>query len=141
MLESEIKKLTAAVTALTAALHTVRLPATDGATSATTPVPAQDAQETPSPAPVAAPEPAPTPVAAAVAAPEVSAPVTATEVAATKAPTKKQLVEKFIELAQAKDREVAVTLLAKFGVAKLPELTDKAKWPEFMAAVDEILAS
>jgi hypothetical protein len=134
MLESEIKKLTAAVTELTAALHTVRLPSADGAT-AITPAPAPKAQKPLTPATAAAPEPEPTPVAAAVAAPEVITPA-----AEAKVPTKKQLVEKFIELAQAKDREVAVKLLADFGVAKLPDLTDKTKWAPFVATVDELLA-
>ena len=131
MLESEIKKLTAAVTELTATIN--------GGTISTIPAtsePAKDAQETPSPAPAATP--APTPVAATVAAPEVTAPEA--PAAEVKAPTKKQLVEKFIELAQSKDREVAVKLLADFGVSKLPELKDKTKWPEFIAAVDVLLA-
>ena len=135
MLESDIKKLTVAVIQLTEALHTVRLPAAGGATSAITPASEPVTQATPEAAPAVASEPAPTPVAASVAAPEVTAPA-----AEVKAPTKKQLVEKFIELAQAKDREVAVKLLADFGVSKLPELTDKAKWPEFIVAVDKLLA-
>lgn len=144
MLESEIKKLTAAVTELTAALHTVRLPATDSATSAVAPT----TEETPQPVPVVAQPPAPKlgdwgpaetkapPVAdpAAVADLVKDTPTTAA------VPTKKQLVEKFIELAQSKDREVAVKLLADFGVGNLPELTDKTKWPEFIAAVDVLLA-
>ena len=135
MLETVMKNLTSAVTELTAALHIVRLPSTNGAT-AITPTPAQDAQETPSPAPVATPEPAPTtaqPGAAAGPPPVPTEPP-------VKAPTKKQLVEKFIELAQTKDREVAVKLLADFGVAKLPDLKDKSKWADFVAAVDTLLA-
>ena len=130
MLESEIKKLTAAVTELTATINggtITKIPATPASKPVT--------QATPKTAPAVASEPAPTPVAAAVAAPEVSTPA-----AEVKAPTKKQLVEKFIELAQEKDREVAVKLLADFGVSKLPELTDKTKWPAFIAAVDAILA-
>ena len=134
MLESEIKKLTSAVTELTAALHTVRLPATDlsvpgPAPAEPTPAPAPKAEETTSPAPAAVPEPAPTPDPGAEVGP-----------AKVSAPTKKQLVEKFIELAQTKDREVAVKLLADFGVAKLPDLKDKSKWADFIAAVDALLA-
>ena len=135
MLETVMKNLTAAVTELTAALHTVRLPATAGAPASAlspplAPAPAPDAQETPTSASVAAPEPAPTPEPAIVSVPA----------AEVKIPTKKQLVEKFIELAQTKDREVAVKLLADFGVAKLPDLKDKSKWADFVAAVDTLLA-
>ncbi len=134
MLESEIKKLTAAVTELTATIN--------GGAISTIPAksePANDAQETPSLAPAAAPTPAPevnweAPTQDAAAATVESPP------AEVKVPTKKQLVEKFIELAQEKDREVAVKLLADFGVSKLPELTDKTKWASFIVAVDALLA-
>ena len=140
MLETVMKNLTVAVTELAAELRTARLPEVTGAPASAlspplAPAPAPKAEETPSPAPAAVSEPAPTPVAAAVAAPE--APTPAAEV---KTPTKKQLVEKFIELAQTKDREVAVKLLADFGVAKLPDLKDKSKWADFVAAVDALLA-
>ena len=105
MLESELKKLTSAVVELTAALHTVRLPSSAAASEITPPLapaPAPDAQGTTTDtAPAAVPEPAPT--------------------AEVPAPTKKQLVEKFIELAQTKDREVAVKLLADFGVAVIDQ--------------------
>ena len=140
MLETVMKNLTVAITELTAELRTARSPSVDGAT-VTTPAPALDAQETPTPAPVAASEPAPS-VTAAV--DELVKPVTAAVEKlveeATPVPTKKALVEKFIELAQTKDREVAVKLLADFGVSKLPELTDKNKWADFVAAVDALLA-
>ena len=134
MLESEIKKLTSAVTELTAAINAgISVPRS--ATAAPTTPASADAQETPTPAPVATPEPAPQPGATAGPPPVPEAPA-----AEVKAPTKKQLVEKFIELAQEKDREVAVKLLADYGVAKLPELTDKTKWAPFMADVDALLA-
>ena len=136
MIETELKKLTAAVTELTAALHTVRLPSVDGAT-AITPAPEPSTQGTTSDtAPAEASESAP------VVVPDTTTPPvkTATEVVEAKVPTKKVLVEKFIELAQSKDREVAVKLLADFGVAKLPELTDKSKWAPFIARVDALLA-
>ena len=125
MLESEIKKLTTAVTELTAAIESKSgsAPSTQGTTKDTAPVEVQ--------------APAPVPVVDVV----TPAPVTATEVvkAEEKVPTKKALVEKFILLAQTKDREVAVKLLADFGVAKLPELTDKSKWAPFIARVDALL--
>ena len=133
MLETEIKKLTTAVTELTAALHTVRLPAANSAT-AITPAPAAKTPETTQPATVASEsEPAP-----AAEAPATAAPVEAEAKIAV--PTKKQLVEKFIELAQEKDREVAIKLLADFGISKLPELTDKTKWADFIARCDALLA-
>ena len=66
---------------------------------------------------------------------------TAETVTPAKAITKKDLVAKFILLAQEKDREVAVKLLAEYGVSKLPELTDKSLWPAFVAKIDALLAA
>ena len=138
MLETDLKKLTTAVTELTAAINSGGYAAERN----TTPTPEPSARETTSDtAPAEASESAPTvaeiltpPVAPTP--PKQEAPAKAEE----KIPTKKQLVEKFIELAQSKDREVAVKLLADFGVAKLPELKDKSKWAPFIAAVDTLLA-
>ncbi len=124
MLESEIKKLTIAVEKMTVALESKSgsAPSTQGTTKDTAPAEVQIPASVPTPTPAPTPEPVE----------EVKAD--------EKVPTKKQLVEKFIELAQTKDREVAVKLLADFGVAKLPELKDKSKWAPFIAAVDALLA-
>lgn len=128
MLESEIKKLTTAVTELTAAIESKSgsAPSTQGTTKDT------------APAEVQAPAP-PVVVRVTGASPDGGQPEVVK--AEEKVPTKKALVEKFIELAQTKDREVAVKLLADFGVSKLPELTDKSKWAGFIAAVDVLLAA
>ena len=129
MLESEIKKLTTAVTELTAAISRGTV------VSVNKPAPESSARETTSDtAPAEVPESAP------VVVPDTTVAPAATVKADEKVPTKKQLVEKFIELAQSKDREVAVKLLADFGIAKLPELTDKSKWAPFIARVDALLA-
>ena len=124
MLESEIKKLTVAVEANTAALTGVA--ATAFGTSAAA-----------APAAAAIP-PAAAPPAATAAAP--AAPTPAAAVAVVVEVDKKALTQKFIELAQAKGREVAQQLLAEYGVASLPELKDKAQWPAFFAACDAKLA-
>jgi hypothetical protein len=123
MLETEIKKLTAAIEANTAAL-------TGNGTVTAAPATA--------PAPAATPAPAAEPAAAA---PATEAPATPPEApAAAVEVDKKKLTEKFIELAQAKGRDVATQLLAEFGVSKLPELKDKQQWPVFYAKCEELLA-
>ncbi len=118
MLEGEIKKLTAAIQANTAAL-TGGVPEVTGDVAKPAAVPAA----IPAAAIPAAAIPAAIPAAPAVV--EVD---------------KKALTQKFIELAQAKGREVAQQLLAEYGVASLPELKDKAQWPAFFAACDAKLA-
>lgn len=112
MLETEIKKLTAAVEANTAARINGAAPA---ATTAETlkPTPAQAA-------PVAVP---PTPAAAA---PAAGAPVVV---------DKKTLTAAFIKLAEDKGRAIAAGILAEFGIIKLPELKDETQWPAFYAKV------
>ncbi len=149
MLETEIKKLTAAVTELTSTIanQTGTKPAAAAASNVPT-----DASAGVGQAKAAAPkkgtdksaDAAAAATAAATSEPTVddSATVPTPEVESTVAvvPTKKELVDKFIELAQKKDREVAVALLAKFGVSTLPELKDKAQWPAFVAAIEELLA-
>ena len=122
MLESEIKKLTAAVEANTAA----RIGGATAATPAAA-APAAAAPAAPAAAAPAAAAPAATPAAATVAV--EPAPAAVVEI------TKKALTEKFIELAAEKGREVAMQVLAEYGVASLPEL-DKAKWSAFFAACD-----
>lgn len=130
MLETEIKKLTAAVEANTAALGEL-------VTGAIPPA-ASDAKPAPAPTPAAAAvtaqaEPAPAPAAA-------EAPAEApAETPAAEAVTKKQLVEKFVELAKGKGREVASRLLAEYKIAKLPELKDETVWPEFYAKMVSLL--
>lgn len=118
MLETEIKKLTAAVTELTAAI-------TAGAATPSAPAPTA-APSAPAPEPVAEPAAGEAPATEAPASPAVEV-------------DKKTLTEKFIELAQAKGREVASQLLAEFKVTKLPELKDKAQWPAFYAKCNELL--
>ena len=146
MLESEIKKLTAAVEANTAAL-TGAAPAKTATEAAA--APAKTATEVAAAvgsaagaAPAAAiPAAAAPPAAAAVAAAAAAAPV-ASEPAGQPVVEvdKKALTQKFIELAQAKGREVAQQLLAEYGVAMLPEL-DKTKWASLFAACDVKLAA
>jgi hypothetical protein len=106
MLETEIKKLTAAIEAHTLALQ-------GGA-------PAMPVQ--PASAPVAAP--------AASQAPDHLPPTV----------TKKQIVEGVVRLAKGKNRETAAALLAEYGAQKVPDL-DVAKYPEFLAKIEAILAS
>ncbi len=131
MLESEIKKLTVAVEANTAALTGAVAPAAPvaapPAATAKTDVQAAGAVAAPAAIPPAAAPPAA--AAAAAAAPAV------VEV------DKKALTQKFIELAQSKGREVAQQLLAEYGVVSLPHLKDKAQWPAFFAACDVKLAA
>lgn len=125
MLESEMKKLTAAIEANTAALTGVdqAIVAADAALAATPEAPAAGA--------AAAPAVAPTIGAAAVVTPE--APAVAVD--------KKMLTSKFIELAQAKGREAAQQLLAEYNITSLPELKDKNQWPAFYAAIEAKLAA
>ncbi len=135
MLESEIKKLTAAVEANTAALTGAVAPAAPVAAppTATAKTDIQAVGAVAAPAAGAAAAALVAPAGAASVAPEPAGqPVVAI--------TKKALTEKFIELASEKGREIAMQLLAEYGIASLPELTDKAKWPVFFAACDAKLA-
>lgn len=132
MLESEIKKLTAAIEANTAALtgDPVVIPAAAPAGAASPEIPAaavvlqagQPAVNTPA-VPVT---------------PDVPAPVVP---AAPATLTKKVLTEKFIEVAQLKGREAAQQLLAEYSITSLPELKDKALWPAFFAACEAKIAT
>ncbi len=135
MLESEIKKLTAAVEANTAAL-TGGAPVVTGTIDASaTAKPATGSAAGAVPlagAPAAIPPAAAAAAGAAPVVPEVPA-------AAVVEVDKRALTQKFIELAQSKGREVAQQLLAEYGVASLPEL-DKTKWASLFAACDAKLA-
>lgn len=135
MLESEIKKLTAAVEANTAARTGGAAPAVTGAVAK--PAAASVVPEAPAAAPVV---PGGIEAALAAAAPAAAAPAAAAAAAAPEPVVvevdKKALTQKFIELAQSQGREVAQQLLAEYGIASLPELKDKALWPAFFAACD-----
>lgn len=116
MLETEIKKLTVAVEALTkATLESAGTP-TVAAVAAAKPAAAAPAADT------TIEIPADTPVAAPPA-------------------DKKQVVEGIIALAKAKGREAAAALLAEYGATKVPELKDKSVYGEIVAKIDAILAS
>ena len=153
MLETEIKKLTVAMTELTAAMHTVRLPAAQTAlakVAAANPIEtkAESTSKAPDSSPKAAkkdetPDTDTVPVTAGAGAspPVATGAADSTAADAALVPTKKQLVDKFIKLAQDKDRTVAVALLARYGIVKLPELKDKTKWAGFMAEIDVLLAA
>lgn len=137
MLESEIKKLTAAVEANTAALTGSAAPVAVAA-PAKAAAPAAGAVDAFAAAAPAA-SPATAAPAAGVAAPAAAAPAPVVPEPAGQpavALTKKTLTEKFIELAQDKGREVATALLAEYGVADLPSLKDKTQWPAFYAACE-----
>lgn len=122
MLETEIKKLTAAVTELTETLKS------NGVAAAPATTPAETPEPTPAPTESAAAAPATEEAPAAEAAPAADDDVFG---GADKAGKKKIITEAFIKLAQDKGREVAAQLLAEYGIAKLPELTDESKWAEF----------
>lgn len=109
-LETEIKKLTAALTANTAAVNSLVERGTAAPAPAAAPTPAAKpaAKSEGSDAPTSAPEPSD-------AAPTVD---------------KKKLSQKFIEVAQSQGRDVAVQMLAEYGVDKLPKLPAD-KWDEF----------
>ena len=133
MLESEIKKLTAAVEANTAALI-------GGAVAApSAPKPAAAAAATVELIPGGAPAPStaidiPVDVEVPPAALAAAAPVV--EV------TLKQITEKVLELAKAKSRDVAFSLLAEYGATKVPELKGKeAQFAEIAAKIDALLAA
>ena len=143
-LETELKKLTAAVIELTATFNAARSPRTEAAPKKTS-APAIT-PEAPKPAKsVSTPEPTPSVAdafgAAAGNAAVVAEPPPAITAEESVVPTKKEMVEKFIEMAQNQPREVAITLLAKYKIAKLPELTDKSQWAAFTADCIALLAA
>ena len=119
MLESELKKLTTAVEANTAAL----LGAAPAAAKAAAPAAAVDA----APAAVAAAKATTEPVPAAT----VDIPIdTAPEVTVTL----KMITEGIVNLCKAKGRESAALLMAEYGAQKVPELKAGAdRYPEIYA--------
>ncbi len=151
MLETEIKKLTAAVVMLNEMLITQggASPLPAPTTSAAAPTTANSKKSEPALAavptdtPVADTPPADVTVEVPAAVPAAVATDTAPAAGAPAAevPTKKQVVDKFIELAQKKDRTVAVALLAEYGIVKLPELKDKTLWAGFVAKIDALLST
>lgn len=130
MLETDLKKLTAAVEANTAALIGN---AVAGKTAAAV-IPA--AAVTPAAAAKTAIDiPVDVPPAAASAKTIIddadAAPVVV---------TKKQIIEIIIKLAQDKGRETAAALLAEYGAAKIPELKDESLFPEILAKATALLS-
>ncbi len=117
MLESELKKLTVAVEANTAALL-----------GGVAPVVA------------AAAKPAAVPAASAAAA-SAAAEGARTATAPTELPpvSKKQIIQAIINLANTKGRAVAAAILAKFGAAKASELKDASVYPEVLAEINKAL--
>ncbi len=119
MLESEIKKLTAAVEANTAAL-----------TSGAAPVAAAPAAAAPAAASTAIEIPVVLP-----------APV---EVAPVVAPAAdlKQITEGIVALCKAKGRETAAQLMAEYGAQKVPDLKKVPdKYDEILAKINALIAS
>lgn len=125
MLETAIKKLTDAVEELTATIKgsapssvTVETPAPSPAPSAAAAEPTkQDAPPAPEPTPETPSEPA-----------------AASDI------TKQMLAEATIEVARKKGREAAVSILAKYGASKVPELKDPGVWPQVYADLQKALA-
>jgi len=136
MLETEIKKLTAAIEVLTATMTGNKVAAALSEKVVKPPVKkaaqASPAAATPTLDDALAIKPE-TPVAAAVAAPE-PAPAPATE-----AVTKDAVIAATIALAKAKSREAPVAVFAQFGITKATEATE-AQYGELHAALVAALA-
>ncbi len=146
MLETEIKKLTEAVIANTAARTGQAAAAPRSATAA-------GAEDVPAQASPAAAAPvvdvlsegaaalAATPVAAAVAAPAVAIPQAGQPAvpAAAAVFTKEQVIKAVIKMAKLCGREAATTMMATFGAKKASELNDAAQYPAVMATIDAAL--
>ncbi len=142
MLETEIKKLTAALEANTAALTGNKVAAALSEKVATPPkkkaAQASPAAATPTPAPAPSPlddalsvKPE-TPVAAAIAAPTPAE-------TGTEAVTKDAVIAAVIALANAKGRDAPVAIFSTFGIAKATEATE-AQYGELHAALVAALA-
>ena len=138
MLESEMKKLTAAVEANTAALLGGAAPVAAAPAAA---APAADAAVSAEQVLAAANTPAAStaidmstelaPPAAEAAAEVVAAPANL-----------KMITETIVELAKAKGREAARTLLAEYGAASVPELKKHAdKYDEILAKMKALIAA
>lgn len=123
MLESEIKKLTVAVEALTKATLE------RAGTATVTPT-----------APVAA-APAAAPAAAVDTSIQIPADAPVAETTAAPPADKKQIVEGIMALAKAKGRESAAALLASYGATKVPELKDPSVYGEIVVKINNLLAS
>lgn len=112
MLETEIKKLTAAIEANTAALLGGEAPAK------------KPAKPKPAAKPAAAEEPV------------VEEPPAETEI------TIKEVTAKILDLGKAKGRQAAVSLLSDYGATKVPDLKkDPSKYGEIVAKIDGLLAA
>jgi len=139
MLETEIKKLTAALEANTAALTGNKVAAALSEKVATPPkkkaAQASPAAATPSLDDALAIKPE-TPVAAAVAAPE---PAPAPAETGTEAVTKDAVIAAVIELARTKGRDAPVAIFTTFGIKKATEATE-AQYGELHAALVAALA-
>lgn len=132
MLETEIKKHTAAVTELNATIQSKTPGAAPAATTAET--------QPPSPAPT---EPAAAPAAAPAAMPlpgAEDAPPAPPEGYGYEPVDKKTMIDAFIKLAQDFGREIAAAILAKYGATMLPEVvSNEALWPAFYADIKAAL--
>lgn len=131
MLESEIKKLAAAVEANTAALLGGATAAPEAVTSAdatTEPVAAAAVGDIPlDDAPATAP---------ATTAPATTAPVVAEAV------TLKQITEGIVALCKAKGRESAAHLMAEYGAQKVPDLKKVSeKYGEILGKINALIES
>jgi 2-oxoglutarate dehydrogenase E2 component (dihydrolipoamide succinyltransferase) len=133
MLETEIKKLTEAVIANTAARTGQAVAATQEVPAAPTPAQASPAAAAPvvdvlSEGPAVAPA---TPAPAAPAAP-AAAPTAAVF-------SKEQVIKAVIKMAKECGREAATTMMATFGAKKASELNDAAQYPAIMTAITQAL--
>jgi hypothetical protein len=127
MLETEIKKLTAAVEANTAAIL-------GGSRAAAT---ASETAPTAAPVTTAAPAAADPLAGLGGAAP---APATAEVSPAPVAVTLKQITEGIVALCKAKGREAAAMLMAEYGAQKVPDLKkDADKYPEILGKINALI--
>lgn len=125
MLESEIKKLTAAVEANTAALTSGAAPAVTGAVAA-----ASGAKVAPAVASTAIEIPV-----------EAPAPADVAPVAAPAADLK-QITEGIVALCKSKGRETAAQLMAEYGAQKVPDLKKVSdKYDEILAKINALIAA
>lgn len=115
MLETEIKKLTAAVEANTAAIEAVVSALNNGNTSADRPTPAPESTSESDK-------------------PQVLPPTKEqAKVEAKSDVTKADVVKAVVSLGKAKGREVVMQVFATYGITKLPEMKDTSKYAALLA--------
>ena len=132
MLETQLKKLTEAVEANTAAIL-----ASNNGSALPTATPETTNEAKPAPAAAVTEPPAPT-----AAAPAAEPAPTAAAPAGELVVTKKMLGEATIAVARKfNDRNKAIQILSKYGAQKVPELKDESVWPQVLADLQAALES